>query len=249
MSEGFAWHEDDTFWSEMAPFMFDEASWEIIPSHVDLIEQLLEITPGMSILDMACGPGRYALELANRGYLVTGVDITEIYLEEARGRSLENGLDVEFVRSDMRHFTRPESFDAAISMFTSFGYFDRAIDNQQVLRNISNSLKTGGRFLIDLIGKEILARIFQERDWREKDGAILLEDRQVIRNWTQMHNRRTLIRGDRKIEFVVQHWLYSASELADMLEDAGFRQVDIFGDLQGIPYDDDARRLVAVAQK
>jgi cyclopropane fatty-acyl-phospholipid synthase-like methyltransferase len=249
MVEQVVWHQDDTFWTDIAPFMFGPESWQEVPGQNDAVLERLEIEPGATVLDLACGPGRHSLELARRGFRVTGVDRTETYLEEARKRAKEEGLAIEFFLEDMRSFTRTESFNAAISLFTSFGFFDTAEDNQQVLRNVLASLKKGGSFLIDIVGREILARKFQARDWQEQGGTILLQDRKVIRNWTMMRNRWILIKENSRREFIVTHWLYSAAELAALLSDSGFESVEIYGDLNGAAYDIEASRLVALARK
>jgi SAM-dependent methyltransferase len=249
MEERSIWHQDDEFWREMAPFMFTEEAWDAAPEQVSQALDLMGIEDSARFLDLACGPGRHSLELARRGFQVTGVDRTTEYLDEAHQRADREELYIEFVNEDMRHFSRPNAYDGAWSMFTSFGYFEQPSDNQQVLDNTFRSLKDGGVFLIELMGREVLARIFQARDWREVDGSIVLYDRHVERNWTIMHNNQILIKDDRRLEFTITHWLYSGAELAGMLEESGFKSVELYGNLEGSPYDQTAKRLVAVARK
>jgi ubiquinone/menaquinone biosynthesis C-methylase UbiE len=249
MEERSIWHQDDEFWREMAPFMFTEEAWDAAPEQVSQALDLMGIEDSARFLDLACGPGRHSLELARRGFQVTGVDRTTEYLDEAHKRADREELDIEFVNEDMRHFSRPNAYDGAWSMFTSFGYFEQPSDNQQVLDNTFRSLKDGGVFLIELMGREVLARIFQARDWREVDGSIVLYDRHVERNWTIMRNNQIFIKDDRRLEFTITHWLYSGAELAGMLEESGFKSVELYGNLEGSPYDQTAKRLVAVARK
>jgi len=243
------WHETDAFWQMMAPMMFDEQRWAAAPAEIDQVLARLDLQPGAAILDLCCGPGRHSLELARRGFRVTGVDRTAAYLDEAGEKAAGEGLAVEFVQEDMREFCRPESYDAAITMYTSFGYFEEPAENREVLTNIRRSLKTGGALLIEMMGKEVLARIFRQRDWLERDGVLLLQERQVGRNWSWMENRWIMVRGAERREFKVSQWVYSAAELAALLRESGFRSVEIYGDLDGAPYDHVARRLVAVARK
>jgi SAM-dependent methyltransferase len=243
------WHENDAFWKTMAAAMFDEQRWDAAPGQVDLIKRLLGVNPGSRIRDLGCGPGRHARALARRGFDVTGVDRTAAYLEEARARAIREDLVIEFVQEDMRRFCRPNTFDAALSMFTSFGYFEDPAENRQVLVNVNRSLKDTGVLILELMGKEILARIFTERDWSEQEGGFLLQERKLGKNWSWMENRWILLQGAEQHEFKISHWLYSASELTMMLMGCGFGAVDIFGDLEGAPYDHTARRLVAIARK
>jgi SAM-dependent methyltransferase len=127
------WHKSDSFWETMAPFLFSERPWESAATEIDPTTALLGVEPGAAILDMCCGPGRYSLELARRGYRVTGVDRTTAYLGQARQQAEEEGLTLEFVEDDMRHFCRPGAFEGAMMMYTSFGYFEDPAENRQVL--------------------------------------------------------------------------------------------------------------------
>jgi SAM-dependent methyltransferase len=243
------WHEEDDFWEAFAPFMFGEQMWQATPGEVDQVLALLNLEPEAALLDIGCGPGRHSLELARRGFHVTGVDRTVAFLERAGRKAASESLDVDFVLEDMRRFCRDCSFDAALSLFASFGYFEKQDDNLQVLRNVHSSLKPGGRLILDVIGKEVLARIFQARDWMEKDGKFYLQERRVCKNWSWMENRWILLDGNRRAEYEVSHWIYSAVELTELLLSSGFVTVDVFGDLSGSPYDQSAGRLLMVAQR
>jgi SAM-dependent methyltransferase len=243
------WHESDHFWETLAPVFFRPQRWEVVPAEVEQVIDLLEVDAESAILDLCCGPGRHALELARRSFRVTGVDRTATYLERARERAQEEGLDVEFVLEDARRFCRPDSFDTALSMFTSFGYFEDPDENRQVLSNVYRSLRDGGALILDLMGKEVLARIFQERSWEEYDDILMLEERSIHRDWSWVENRWIVLQGGERHEFAVSHWVYSAAELCAMLKACGFDSVTAYGDLEGAPYDHEARRLVVVARK
>jgi len=210
---------------------------------------LLKLEPGAAVLDLCCGPGRHSLELARRGFKVTGVDRTARFLEEARRRAEAEGLVIEFVQGDMRTFRRPEAFDAVINLFTSFGYFDDPQEDKQVLENVYTSLRPNGKLLLDTMGKEVLARIFRERDWFEQDGALFLEERRLLEGWSRIETRWIIVRDGEQEEFTLKLRLYSGAELRALLREIGFRRVELFGNLDGEPYDQNARRLVALAEK
>ncbi len=243
------WYENDEFWATMAPLMFNARRLEGTPAEVDEIIALLNIQPGAQILDLACGPGRHSLEFARRGFRVTGVDRTTLYLKQAREQAAREGLDVEFVQTDMREFVRPNAFDAAINMFSAFGYFDDPADDRRVARNVCQSLDAGGAFLIQTMGKEVLAHIFQDRRWSEEDGMIWLEEGKVLDNWARSETRWILFKGAERHEFRFTLRLYAATEMIALLKDCGFASTHIFGDLAGAPYDQNAKRLHAVAHK
>ena len=243
------WYNDDSFWLALEPFMFTKERWEGTPDEVDLLLELVELSPGAVICDVGCGLGRFSLEFARRGFQVTATDRTLPYLESGRKRAADEGLAVEFVQADMRSFVRPNALDCAISMYTTFGYFEDAADNRQVLENIYRSLRGGGTLVIEIIGKEILARIFLHRRWDQAGDAYLLQERKVSKDWSWLENRWILIDGQNRTEYIIGHWAYSATELKKMLHETGFGRVQVFGNLDGDPYDQNAQRLVAVAYK
>jgi len=244
------WHEDDSFWETWGSWLFNPQRIADAVVEVDKIIELLKITPGDRILDLACGAGRISLELASRGFKVTGVDRTRSYLDRASEQAKKESLDIEFIQEDMRTFKRKEEFNAVISMFTSFGYFEDAEEDKQVVANVCDSLKSGGSFLIETHGKETLAKIFRERDWNEnEDGVIVLQERRVSQNWSWMWNRWIMLKGNERIEGEVSHRLFAATELIALLIDGGFSQADAFGGIDGSPYDHTARRLAVVGYK
>jgi len=243
------WFEDDHFWEAVQRFVFSEQHWEMAPVQVEKILDLMKPPPGAQILDLCCGVGRHSVELARRGYRVTGVDRTERYLDTAVARAEAEKLAIKFVREDMRTFRRPDTFDAVTNLFTSFGYFDNPDDDRRILDNIHHSLKKGGCLLMELEGKEILAKKFQPRDWLEKDGVFFLQEREPVDRWTYLKNRWILIRDGQVEEFHLKLRIYSAHELVTLLKSAGFGDVSVYGDLDGSPYDHTARRMVVVARK
>jgi len=243
------WHEDDQFWQAIAPIDFDKTRWERAPGEVEQILALMKPPAGARILDLCCGPGRHSLELARHGYKVTGVDRTDAFLGEAGRRAKAEGLAVEFVRGDMRRFLRPDAFDGIINIFTSFAYFEDPDEDRGVLSNACRSLRPGGSFVVDTLAKEVVARNFKERDWNESDGTVVLEERKIVRDWTAVESRWVILQGQFRKEIRFTLRLYSAAELSAILRGVGFRDVQIYGDLSGTPYDQTAKRLVAVARK
>jgi SAM-dependent methyltransferase len=158
-------------------------------------------------------------------------------------------VEVEWVQADMREFRRPAAYDLALSLFTSFGYFAAPEDDLLVLGNVRQSLRPGGVLVMDLMGKENLARVFQPTRSRTlAGGAVLVERCQIVEDWTAIENQWLLIQGDRVRAARFRLRMYSGSELRDRLREAGFATVSLHGGLDGGPYGLDAARLVAVAR-
>ena len=243
------WYENDDLWVDSYSFAFPEVSFEAARAQVPKIIALSGCKGGV-ILDLCCGPGRHAVPFAERAFAVTGVDRTVFLLDKARAYAKVAEVEVEWVRQDMRRFVRHEAFDLAISMCTSFGYFDNPADNAAVLSNIFASLKDGGAFVLDGVGKEVLARRFEPTSSHElPDGGLIVQRRKVIDDWSRMDNQWILVKDNNALSLRFRHWIYSARELGGMLETAGFSKIRMYGDLDGAPYSPSAERLVALARK
>ena len=170
------WFEDESLWRELYPVMFPEDRFRLGEEQVPKILILtgFEGVADLAALDLCCGPGRHALPLARRGARVTAVDRTRYLLDRARERARLAGLSIDFVEADMREFRREAVFDLALSLFTSFGYFAAREADLTVLQNVRAGLRPGGAFLIDVVGKEWLARHFQPtRSTAFPDGSAL----------------------------------------------------------------------------
>lgn len=243
------WYEDDRLWAALEPHLFDEERKNAAIEEVDHVLKLLRLEAGSEVLDLCCGPGRHSLELARRGFKVTGVDRTARYLEKARMDAASQGLTVEFVRDDMRTFRRCGVFDGAINLFTSFGYFEDPEDDRVVLRNLRESLRPGARLVLEMVGKENIGRTYTPKDWVENtDGSFFLAERRVLPGWMMMRNRWIILRGGERAEFDFSHRIFSAVELEALLKQEGFAVEGVFGGLDASPYDLEAKRLVVVAR-
>jgi len=242
------WHDDDAFWETFGPWMFGPENLARAEAQVGAIVALMGLGAGCRLLDLCCGVGRHAIELARRGCVVTGVDRTTAYLDQARARARAAGIEVEIVRSDMRTFVRREAFDAAVNLYTSFGYFDDPLDDLTVAQNVAASVRPGGRALFEMNGKEIIARTFRERDWWWlADGTMMHEERKVESGWERIESRWILTGPGVYKEHTIRVRAYSGAELAALLRQAGFSDVMLYGNLAGAPYDHRADRLVALA--
>jgi len=175
------WFADDAFWEATYPFMFPETRFAGAGEEIDRVLALAGMTPGAggAVLDLACGPGRHSVALAARGFAVTGVDRSAFLLDRARARAAELGAAAEWVHADMRDFVRPAAFDLALCLFTSFGYFTDDADNQRVLAQVAASLRPGGRCVLDVAGKEVLARIFRPAGVRDIPDGMVVHRRTV----------------------------------------------------------------------
>jgi SAM-dependent methyltransferase len=243
------WFDNDSFWEELYPFMFPEQRFLGTSEQIEKVLALANPV-GNAALDLCCGPGRCSIALAQAGFRVTGVDRTKYLLGKARAEAKAAKTRIEWIEMDMRDFVRPDAFDLVLSMYTSFGYFDDKNEDLQVLRNIVACLKPDGVCLIDVIGKERLAKVFQPTTSDVlPNGAKLIQRHEIFDDWTRLRNEWIVIRKGRAKSFKFHHTLYSGQELRDRMELAGFADVKLYGNLAGDEYGPNAHRLIAVARK
>ena len=212
---------------------------------------LLALEPGSKILDLCCGHGRHAILLAQRGYEVTGLDLSEVFLQRAQADAAAEGVSVRWVRSDMREIPFEGEFDAVINMFSAFGYLEDEGEDLQVLRQVRQALKPGGLFLMEIIHREALMGRFQPRGWHHgEDGIIVLEDRRFNLLTSRNEVEVTLIHPDgRRTVYHHAMRIYSLAELVRLLQAADLPVEAVYGGLDGSDLTLDSRRLVVLARK
>jgi SAM-dependent methyltransferase len=217
-------------------------------AETDLIWRLLELQPGMHVLDLACGHGRIANRLAGRGCQVTGLDATPLFLDRARRAAAEHNVVVDYVDGDMRALPWTQRFDRVVNWFTAFGYFDDP-GNRQVLTQIAHVLKPGGRVAFDLMNRDRLVREFQpDRVAAERDGNLIIDRSRLDPLTSRVHTERIVVRAGRvrRIPFFAR--LFTFTELRDWLLAAGFARVDGYGE-DATPFSTTSARMVVTARR
>ena len=206
-------------------YFYEPMLGERTAEDVDTIVGLLELEPGAEILDCPCGHGRISNALAARGFRVTGIDASELFLERARADAEAQGVDVEYVQRRHAQSARgADRFDALVNWFTSFGYFSDE-QNKAVLREFHDALRPGRAPVLET--QNITRILLQPRPqhWLERDGDLMLDEWKLDVENARFVTERTVVRGGstRRTHFVVR-W-FSAPELRAWLEEAGFENV------------------------
>jgi ubiquinone/menaquinone biosynthesis C-methylase UbiE len=224
-------------------FLTDEVS----DRQTELIWSLLDLEPGMDVLDLACGHGRIANRLAARGARVVGLDATSLFLERARSDAEARGVDVEYVEGDMRELPWTERFDRVVNWFTAFGYFDDD-ENRRVLREMHRALRAGGRVAIENNNLPELLRRWQPATVVERDDDLAVDRSRFDPTTGRATTERVIVRDGRVRRFEFSVRMFVAVELRDWLVDAGFSSVDFY-DGEGEPLAADGRRMITIARR
>lgn len=218
---------------------------------IDFILKTVKLKRGSKILDIPCGFGRHSIELAKRGYNVTGQDINGYFLDLAKKSAKKLDVNIRFLKADMRKIDFENEFDLVLNLFTSIGYFEREEDDVLFLSEISKSLKKGGKLIIDTVNRERVLGDYMKKSWGElKDGTIILFERKFDQVSGTSHEQRIVIdkAGKRKRISIVLR-LYTLSELISLFERSGLKFKGVFGDFEGGEYGLRSARCIVLASK
>lgn len=229
----------------------DRAEQRVIQREVDFIEQCLGLEKGASILDLACGTGRHAVELSSRGYAVVGYDLSLNMLALAADEAQSLNQKMNFLQGDMREMNYDQVFDGIYSWSTSFGYFDDET-NFDVLQRMQKSLRTGGILVLDIINRDYVAPRQPSMVWFEGDGCVCMDEMQVDFFSSRLKVKRTAMFDDgrsREIDYSMR--LYNLHEIGKMMHDADFKVLEVTGHPAhpGVFFGSESPRLIIVAER
>ena len=229
-------------------FYYEGLGGEQREKEVNFIVKELNLMEPKKILDLACGYGRHANKLAALGHDVTGVDITEGFLEIAKKEAKEIGVKVRYILQDMREINFNNEFDCAISMSTAFGYFEDD-ENFKVLENVSRALKKGGLFLLDLTNRDFILRNFLPYIVIEKGKDYMIDINKLDTVEGRLYDRRIVLRNGviKEKPFFVRQ--YAPTEIRDLLERVNLKVTKMFGNYDSSPLSVNSRRMIVIAVK
>ena len=221
---------------------------EMTRAEADCIEKTLQAKAGSHFLDVPCGGGRLALELASRGYRLTGVEFAEEFVNEARLKSDERRLAITWEQRDMRDLPWQETFDGAYCFGNSCGYLQDD-ENRDFLRAVSHVLKPGTRFVLETFCMELALRAFQEKSWFETGGILMLEENDYDLVHGRMNTEYTFIAAGKSETKRGSQRFYAYAELCRLFEEAGFNCPQGFGSLTQEPLGLASHQLLVIGEK
>lgn len=253
------WFESENFWTQFAPIMFDDARWAEAPTVAQYVKDIANLAPGSKVLDAGCGLGRISVELAALDLDVTGVDIIQSELDAAQDSAQAEGVELTLVKHDLRTFHAPNQFDCAVNLYTSFGYCDTVDEDMQILRNIAESVKPGGTFIMECTSRETAILYWTPGEEFERAGYKVVTHFEVTGAWEGLKSQWTLYPADTDLKKtpapqpVVDHTfiqrLYPATFLRNKLIEFGFSKAEVYGDFDFSPYNENARTMVLIGRK
>ena len=211
---------------------------QITAKEVELFSDILKLLPQDKILDLCCGQGRVALELARRGFNnVEGLDRSRYLIQKAKAQNKKEGLSAKFREGDARKLPyQPDTFDVVMIPGNSFGYFETPQDDIRVLKEVFKVLKPWGRILIDVADGEYLKKRFQPRSWEWVDKnyfvcrerSLSLDKQRLISREVVTHVKKGVVAD----QFYAER-LYTRKSLDELFKKAGFRDFTIHREISG----------------
>jgi 2-polyprenyl-3-methyl-5-hydroxy-6-metoxy-1,4-benzoquinol methylase len=217
---------------------------------VDGVLRMMNITAPAKILDLCCGFGRHSLVLAQQGFEVTGIDISQSFLDYAEKKAAEQGIILQLERRDMRAIGHNEEYDAIINLFTAFGLFDSEEEDLKVLQGVAKALKPDGQFVIDTLNRDFVIHSGQFQTWNFRNGTTILEERffDFFKSRIEIiHHIINGASGTRKLESSFR--LYTLREMLDLFDRSGLLLTDVYGDFDGSLYTGKSPRMILVARR
>ena len=243
------------WWEELFDEDFTRAlsrlSDEQIKREATFIEESLGVAPGGVVLDLGCGAGYHAVELAQRGYAVVGYDLSLHQLALAAEVAQDRRQKLNLMQGDMRDMAFDSVFDGIYCWDTTFGYFEEE-KNLAVAARIFQALKPGGTFLVDVVNRDFVTMHQPSNVWFEGDSAVCMDDMNVDFISSRLRVKRSLMLDDgRTRECVYSIRLYSLHELGKLLHEVGFRIAEASGQpaTPGVFMWQNAQRIIILAQR
>jgi SAM-dependent methyltransferase len=243
------------WWDEVFGDDFLRTMDRLTPSQVkaeaSFIEESMAVERGGIVLDLGCGAGQHAVELASRGYSVVGLDLSLAMLARAADEAQERNQKLNFLQGDMREMSFEEMFDGIFCWATTFGYFDEE-KNAQVAQRVFRALRKGGMFLLDVVNRDFAAQQQPSLVWFEGDGCVCMDEMRVDFITSRLRVKRMVMLDDgrtREVEYSIR--LYSLHELGRLLHDVGFKVTEVSGRTAtpGVFLGAESPRLIVLAEK
>lgn len=220
---------------------------ELTSTQVNFIIKSLSLKKGMRILDLGCGIGRHIIELGKRGFFGVGVDFNEKYIEIAN-KSKGDLHDIQFIKMDMREISFLDEFDAALSMWTSFGYFSDE-ENLFLLKKINQSLKPHGKFLLDIENIFYMLKNLPKERWEKENDFYILERNELNFKTSRLKTERVIIKGEIFKTYTRIYRIFTLKEIELYLKSSSFKVLNVYGGYDGEEYSIQSKRLIVISEK
>jgi len=243
------WFEE-WFDSPLYDLLYSNRNEEEAVQLATLIEKIIPLKEYPNVLDLGCGRGRHSLTLAERGYKVTGIDLSEEAIRVASEKAVQRNLkNVKFIVRDMRN-PLPGKFDSVVNLFTSFGYFKEDDENIRVLESVSRMTRKDGIFLLDYMNADWVRKNYKPEGEGEFRDIHYKIRRYIKNNIIYKEIRFEGAALEKPKTYIEQVKLYDLEWFIETFDEFGFDIEKVFGNYEGMTYNPElCSRLVMVVNK
>ena len=245
---------NDFFDEPFARLLLERTDQEQLTKEVDFLIHQLQLERNQVVLDQCCGIGTISYEMAKRGIQTIGIDQSQSYIHSAKNNAQKKQLSCMFYHGDALTFVCKEKVDAAFNWYSSFGYSVNDDINRGMLQCSYDSLRWGGRFVLDYVNPAFIFQHFMEQTLIRKQlpegdltvhkqSSVDLERGMLLSSW------RYELPDGRQVTKSGESRLYFANDLSKMLASCGFQMIEFHGDVSGNPLTKDSQRCIITAQK
>jgi len=231
--------KSENWYKEIWSLDIKTLSWvEETESQIDFIIKELKLTGEEKILDLGCGFGRHSLALAQKGFCVTGVDITPAYIDDATANAAKLNLNAKFICADIREIKFENEFDVVLNMADgAIGYLENDEENMKIFDRISSALKPNGKSFIDICNAEYATKHFPQKTWESGEKALSLAEF----DWDNDNKR--MLYGSYEYKYgevatppkyeAAPMRLYTKDEIKNIFSQRNMEIISTFSDFQG----------------
>lgn len=242
------WYE--TFFTGTNCEMWEKAvTKEWTEAEVIFIEDILNVNKGRHLLDVPCGTGRHSIELAKHGYKVTGVDISDDFINRLKKKVEQQQLRIEIIHANILFLQLNTMFDGAFTLGNSFGYFNYP-EMEKFSEEVSSHLKQGAKWIINtgLIAESFLAKFVKEKKY-ELEG-LTMEINNDYDEWTScLFTTLTYTRNNKQEVHQFKHHVYTIAEIIRLLGKFNLNTIGLYSSTDKKVFKSGDAQLYLVAEK
>ena len=200
---------------------------------IDRLVVALDLKNGDKVMDLACGRGRHSLHLASKGFLVTGLDLSQNSIDSLIHY---NNDTLHFEQWDMRVPYKEDGYDVVFNLFTSFGYFESSVENLKVLGAMKKVIKEGGHVLIDYLNVKKALTVIDKKEHISRQGVEFFTSKSFRDGC--IIKEITVSDGDQDLNFSESVQALTLDDFNVLIEKADLKLVQTFGDYHLNPFDE-----------
>ena len=242
------WYKD--FFTDIALEFWEKShDTQMTKDEVAFLHQLFRLPKGARLLDMLCGYGRHAIAMARKGYVITGVDIAQLYISQLEEQAKRYRLPIDTLNADLSCVQLLHKYSGAYCLGNSISYFDRS-GTVNLLKNVGQHLQPNSLLVLHtgMLAESILPNLVL-RDWQQAGELFFLMEHEHNMELGRLDTQLTFIKDGKTEKRTIYHYIYTYAEMGNLLAQCGFKLLTAYANPDGEPFAFGDEQAYLVAQK